>query len=196
MAKKDKAAEGGEKKSKKKLIVIVVVLLVAAAGAKMTILAPKSKAACAAPATAGAAGVPGAVPAAATVATAPPTTAAPAPAVAGVATTTTTVCVPAPPAPGSVLKLDSTTINLADGRYLKVGIGLQLAATTDLKTFTADDGGAKALDLAIKLLGSKGYNDLISVKSRDAVQTALSQQVAAAYENKVLGVYFTEFVMQ
>ncbi len=95
-----------------------------------------------------------------------------------------------------MLKLDSTTINLADGRYLKVGIGLQLAASTDLKTFTADDGGAKALDLAIKLLGSKGYNDLISVKSRDAVQTALSQQVAAAYENKVLGVYFTEFVMQ
>jgi flagellar protein FliL len=196
MAKKDKAAEGGEKKSKKKLIIIVVVLLVAAAGAKFTILAPKSKAACAAPAAAGVAGVPGAVPAAATVATVPPTTAAPAPGVAGVATTTTTVCVPAPPPPGSVLKLDSTTINLADGRYLKVGLALQLAASADLKTFTADDGGAKALDLAIKLLGSKGYNDLISVKSRDAVQTALSQQVAAAYENKVLGVYFTEFVMQ
>lgn len=193
---KDKSADGeAPKKSKKKLLMIVGVVAIAGVGAKMTVLAPKAKAACAAPGSV----VSG--PTSATVApstTLPPATTATtaSPTKAAVITTTTTVCAPAPPAEGGVLKLDSTTINLADGRFLKVGIGLQLAATTDLKTFTSDDGGAKALDIMIRLLGSKGYNDLISVKNRNAVQTNLTQQVATAYDGKVMGVYFTEFVMQ
>jgi flagellar basal body-associated protein FliL len=196
MAKKEKGAEGeAPKKSKKKLFMIVGLLVVLGVGAKMTVLAPKSKAACAAPGTV----VSG--PTSATVA--PSTTVAPvttpttaSPTQAAAATTTTTVCAPMPEPDGGVLKLDSTTINLADGRYLKVGIALQLPASTDLKTFTDEDGGSKALDIMIRMLGGKGYNDLISVKNRNAVQTALTQEVADAYEGKVTGVYFTEFVMQ
>jgi flagellar basal body-associated protein FliL len=195
MAKKEKGEGEAPKKSKAKLFMIVGLLIVLGLGAKMTILAPKSKAACAAPGTA----VSGP-----TIATVAPTTTVPpaktattaSPTQATVATTTTTACAPAPEPDGGVLKLDSTTINLADGRFLKVGIALQLPASTDLKTFTSDDGGAKALDISIRLLGSKGYNDLISVKNRNAIQTTLTQQVVDAYEGKVKGVYFTEFVMQ
>jgi flagellar basal body-associated protein FliL len=196
MAKKEKGEGEAPKKSKAKLFMIVGLLIVVGLGAKMTILAPKSKAACAAPGTA--VSGPTIATLAPTTTTAPPaktaTTASPTQATVG--TTTTTACAPAPEPDGGVLKLDSTTINLADGRFLKVGIALQLPASTDLKTFTADDGGAKALDISIRLLGSKGYNDLISVKNRNAIQTALTQQVVDAYEGKVKGVYFTEFVMQ
>ncbi|HEY7135153.1 MAG TPA: flagellar basal body-associated FliL family protein [Acidimicrobiia bacterium] len=195
MAKKEKGDGEAPKKSKAKLFMVVGLLIVLGLGAKMTILAPKSKAACAAP------GTPLSGPTVATVApttTVPPvktaTTASPTQATVG--TTTTTACAAAPAPDGGVLKLDSTTINLADGRYLKVGIALQLPASTDLKTFTSDDGGARALDITIRLLGSKGYNDLISVKNRNAIQTTLTQQVVDAYEGKVKGVYFTEFVMQ
>ncbi|MCZ7527717.1 MAG: flagellar basal body-associated FliL family protein [Acidimicrobiia bacterium] len=106
-------------------------------------------------------------------------------------------CTPKPPEPGGVVKLDPITLNLADGRYLKVGLALQLSSAASAEHFAEEEGGgAKALDLAIALLGSKGYEDLATPDGRAAVKEALGSQAAAAYHGHVLTVYFTEFVMQ
>jgi flagellar protein FliL len=98
---------------------------------------------------------------------------------------------PPPPVPGPVVKLDSITINLAGGHFLKLGLSLQP---------TADAGeevsGAKALDDAISLFSGKTVDELSTTKGREAAKKELVKDVAESYEKKVYDIYFTEFVMQ
>jgi flagellar FliL protein len=61
----------------------------------------------------------------------------------------------APPtteATGGVAKLEAVTMNLADGKYLKVTIGLALKKGADPKEFLGTGEQAKALDLTLQQL--------------------------------------------
>jgi flagellar protein FliL len=103
---------------------------------------------------------------------------------------------------GPVQNLESITLNLADGRFLKVGLALQLADAEGGYGAGEDLPAAKALDSAITLLGSYTMEQLGSAKARDAVKAELSDTIAdiytdpATHEPLVTKVYFTEFVMQ
>ena len=104
---------------------------------------------------------------------------------------------------GPVQELEPITLNLADGRFLKVGIALQTAeAGGESEEGGEELPGAKALDIAIDLLGSHTMDELASPKEREVVKKELSKRVAEAYadpvtaEPMVTKVYFTEFVMQ
>ena len=97
-------------------------------------------------------------------------------------------------APGEILDLEPITLNLSDGRFLKVGISLQLAKGSSADKMKTES--AKALDAAIGLLSAKSYNDLVAPGGRDQAKAELSKRVADLYEGKVLGVYFTNFIMQ
>ena len=105
-------------------------------------------------------------------------------------TTATTV-----PAGETVSTGDAITLNLADGRFLKVAISLQLAKGVSAEKFTPAEA-AKALDATISYLGSKSYADLAAPGGRDAAKAELSKKIAELYEKQVLGIYFTQFVMQ
>jgi len=97
---------------------------------------------------------------------------------------------------GSVLELDSVTVNLRDGHYLKVGVALQLAEGVDA-TAAKDTGlGAKALDMALGALSKHSMAELTPPLARDSIKDDLGFHTCQAYEAKVLTVYFTEFVMQ
>lgn len=104
---------------------------------------------------------------------------------------------PAAPVAGDVVTLEPITLNLSDGRFLKVGLALQLVegvaapAPADVAGFAAP-----ALDDSISLLGGLSYADLVAPGGRDAAKQALSERIAARYEGDVMGVYFTELVMQ
>ena len=114
--------------------------------------------------------------------------------------TTTTV------AEGPVVALEPITLNLADGRFLKVGLALQLSAEAAAASGGGGHGGgeaedptahwAKALDEAITVFGHATYDQLIHPEGRDEVKKELSHRVEERYHGEVLGVYFTEFVMQ
>ena len=104
---------------------------------------------------------------------------------------------------GPVQNLEPITLNLADGHFLKVGLALQLAEVEGGGHTGGEElPSAKALDIAISLLGSHTMSDLASPKERELVKKKLSAQVADAYidpvthESMVTKVYFTEFVMQ
>lgn len=116
-----------------------------------------------------------------------------------------------PPAPvpdptkveGAVVTLDPITLNLADGRYLKLTLALQLseagsppAAEGEAAAAEPALDGAKALDAAIDVLGQRTYAQLIAPGGRASAQKTLSAQVRKRYPDDVLGVYFTEFLMQ
>ena len=117
---------------------------------------------------------------------------------------------PAAPVPdpktvaGQVNTLLPMTLNLADGHYLKLTLALQLseAATPAAGSVDAAAGavpgldGAKALDAAIIVLGQRTYPQLLAPGGRASAQKALSARVKKLYPGEVLGVYFTEFLMQ
>ena len=108
---------------------------------------------------------------------------------------------------GPVQSLDAITLNLADGHFLKIGLALQMAPAEEEGGGHGGGGGeelapAKALDIAITLLGSYTMEELADPKERELVKSELSELVAEAYVDPetrapvVTKVYFTEFVMQ
>jgi flagellar protein FliL len=101
---------------------------------------------------------------------------------------------PAPVA-GVVAPLDATTINLADGHYLKMQMSLQ---ATD-KVAEAPDG-SKAIDIAINLYSNQDSTTLLTKEGRDKAKGQLKELVIKAYtvdkEEEIMDVYFTAFVIQ
>ncbi len=98
---------------------------------------------------------------------------------------------------GEVVALDPITMNLADGRLLKVGLALQLP----LEPPAGGGGhgefsGSVALDEAIAFLGEHSYDQLAAPAARQEAKKELSKRVYERYHHDVLEVYFTEFVMQ
>lgn len=95
------------------------------------------------------------------------------------------------PVPGTVVPLDAVTINLADGHYLKLKLSLQ---TTDKVTETLD--GSHAQDIAIDLFSNRSVAELSSNEERKRAKKELTEKVEEAYEDEVMAVYFTLFVIQ
>lgn len=98
------------------------------------------------------------------------------------------------PEPGEVMELEPITMNLADGRLLKVGLSLQFVVPDG--EAHGEPSGSQALDEAISFLGAHTYDQLVSPAGREAAKSELSKRVAKRYHDEVIAVYFTEFVMQ
>lgn len=104
--------------------------------------------------------------------------------------------------PGAVYSMeDPMTLNLADGKFLKTGIALQMSKAGDeeLASGGHGDGGpdmSAARDATIHILSKYKYDDLLKPEKREEAQKALSAEVSERYHGGVLSVYFTEFVMQ
>ncbi|PWJ52583.1 flagellar FliL protein [Quadrisphaera granulorum] len=95
------------------------------------------------------------------------------------------------PVAGAVVSIDPISINLAEGHYLKLGLALQQTAEV-----TENVDGSQALDTAIELYSGKSMAELSDPTSREAVKKELSEKIEKKYEDKVMDVYFTQYVMQ
>jgi flagellar FliL protein len=100
----------------------------------------------------------------------------------------------APPAPekGEVLVLDPIYVNLAQGHFLKLGMALQATKDGDVKHMD----GSEALDSAIEIFSGQDMATLGEPEARAEFKKELVEKVVESYENHVMDVYFTEFVMQ
>ncbi len=103
--------------------------------------------------------------------------------------------------PGAVVNLkDAMTLNLADGKYLKMGLALQLSEEATQKAggekALAAFDGSKARDAAIGVLGHYTMEQLLKPDNKEKAQNLLSKEVNERYEGQVIKVYFTDFVMQ
>lgn len=109
--------------------------------------------------------------------------------------------------PGDVTALDPITINLADGRYLKLGIALQQVLSEAGGEGSSELDGSKALDLAIGEFSGLSINDLSNAESRQKYKDELEAKIIEAYVaepleegeeglKQVMGIYLTQFVMQ
>lgn len=98
---------------------------------------------------------------------------------------------PPPPELGEVLVIDPISINLADGHYLKLGLGLQAVAEPEHAP-----EGSKALDAAIALYSGRSMEELSDPQARKKLKEELTSAVEEEYHDEVVGVYFREYVMQ
>lgn len=99
------------------------------------------------------------------------------------------------PVPGITLALDPITVNLAGGRYLRIGIAIQFSTKATAKDGTQPDG-ARALDQAILYLSDKQAEDLQTPEQIDAAKQELTSRLSAAYDDNVMEVLLTQFVIQ
>lgn len=95
------------------------------------------------------------------------------------------------PEPGEVLKLEPIQLNLASGRYLRVGIALQGVAEAD-----EEIEGSKALDATIELFSGRRIEDLAQPVQRKVLKEKLRVELIERYHGEVIDVYFTDFVTQ
>lgn len=95
------------------------------------------------------------------------------------------------PVPGEVLKLEPIQLNLAAGRYLRIGIAIQ-----GVESGEEELEGSKALDATIELFSGRRMEDLAEPKQRDALKLALREELKERYHGEVIDVYFTDFVTQ
>jgi flagellar FliL protein len=94
---------------------------------------------------------------------------------------------------GEVLTVEPVSLNLANGRYLRLGFALQM---------TADAGGhgepsaAVATDHAIALFSGRDIAEVTDPAVRDQLTAELAHQLEEAYHGDVVDVYLTEYVTQ
>ncbi|WP_432535481.1 flagellar basal body-associated FliL family protein [Kineococcus arenarius] len=107
--------------------------------------------------------------------------------------------------PGDVTTLDAISLNLADGHYLKLGLALQAVASESGSHSTSTTlDGSKALDLAIAEFSGLSMTDLSNAEQRQHYKEVLQEKIIEAYttetegvaHKEVMGIYFTQFVMQ
>ncbi len=98
---------------------------------------------------------------------------------------------PPAPKPGAVVAMTDTTLNLTDGHFLKVKLGLQteVGAPADLDT-------SKAADLLISEFTGQTMAVLSTAEGREKAKADLLTKIEAAYPKEIMDIYFTEFVMQ
>ncbi len=103
--------------------------------------------------------------------------------------------------PGPVTTLDSITLNLADGRFLKLGLAFEVHhdAEYPMESPVPDEltkGFAREIDAAITLMSSYTYEDLVAPNGKIEAKRALLDELVDVSDGAVKDVLFHEFVMQ
>lgn len=97
---------------------------------------------------------------------------------------------PQEPVAGVVQQVESMSLNLVDGHYLRLGLGLQLVEGIE----GVDESQAR--DAAITLFSGRTIKDVSSPDGRAELKVKLTQQLTDLYDGDVMGVYLTDFVTQ
>lgn len=100
------------------------------------------------------------------------------------------------PEPGIVVPLEPITINLADGRYLQVGIALQQPVPEEGGYEEEAVDGSQALDILIDKLSGRPMTEISSAEQRAAIKAELVAEIYEAYDHHVYDIYITSWVMQ
>lgn len=110
---------------------------------------------------------------------------------------TTTTTEPA----GPVTTLDSITLNLADGRFLKLGLSFEVHHDVAYppETEVEDEitkGFARELDAAITTMSAFTYEELVAPDGKANAKRRLLEELQQVSDGAVKEVLFHEFVMQ
>ena len=104
--------------------------------------------------------------------------------------------------PGEVVAVGPLTVNLSGGSYLRMGVSIQTSTEAELEIdkdgyphfLPADQ--SQLLDQIIAQFGGQDPRMLASAAGREDARQELFDTANEMLDGQVLGVYFTEFVMQ
>jgi len=99
---------------------------------------------------------------------------------------------PGPPAEGKTTVLDSQTVNLADGHYLKLTVAIARVLGKDSSEFET----SKANELVLEEFSNRAVADVATNEQRDALKKELLANLKKAYKGEIYEIYLTQFVTQ
>ena len=121
----------------------------------------------------------------------------PAPKVEGAKKTAPTTVDQDEPVIGPVIEVDSKTLNLADGHFLKYSVAVQLpadAAKDEIED--TENWGVITSQAMLNTFANESMADILPTKQREALRHQVSFEVCTESEGSATTVYFTEFVAQ
>lgn len=98
---------------------------------------------------------------------------------------------PAEPVPGAVVTVEPSSLNLADGHYLRLGFAMQLSADAPSELETA-----RARDAAIAIFSGLDVGEATDPARRGELKAELLQRLNEAYGGTVIEVLLTDYVTQ
>ncbi|QGG94652.1 flagellar basal body-associated FliL family protein [Actinomarinicola tropica] len=104
---------------------------------------------------------------------------------------------------GPLLGVEPMTVNLANGRYLRMAASFQMSDAYE-DAVEGEDGGeefahhdaSRVQDLLISSLGGRDAAGLSTAEGRHEVKEALEAELNEVFDGSVMEIYFTEFVIQ
>ncbi len=103
--------------------------------------------------------------------------------------------------PGPVTTVESITVNLADGRFLKLGLAFEVGhdheyppAEVEVDEYTK--GFAREIDASIMVLSTFTYEQLVAPDGKVVAKQRLLEQLGEVSGGAISDVLFHEFVMQ
>lgn len=103
--------------------------------------------------------------------------------------------------PGPVTTVDSITVNLADGRFLKLGLAFEVHhdrdyPPTEVEVDEYTEGFAREVDASIMVLSTFTFEQLVAPDGKQLAKQALLEKLREVSDGAVRDVLFHEFVMQ
>ncbi len=106
--------------------------------------------------------------------------------------TTTTTIEPSGPA----VALEPLTLNLADDRFLRIGVAIELGESVDVATFEEHGSTNRLKDLIIFEVADLTAEELSTPKGLEALKSTLTEGAKELYGDDFHHLYLTDLVIQ
>jgi flagellar FliL protein len=98
--------------------------------------------------------------------------------------------------PGEMATIEPITLNLSDGHYLRLGVGVELVEGVPAGEFLEGGHAAKFKDLMIAEVGDLTVDQVTTSEGREALKETLRGGAHHLFEEEFSELYFTEAVVQ
>ncbi|MHB1137597.1 MAG: flagellar basal body-associated FliL family protein [Microthrixaceae bacterium] len=100
------------------------------------------------------------------------------------------------PIPGELVALESMTLNLSDGRYLRLGVALELVEGVEAAEFEESGATNRFRDLIIDRVADLSADEVATPDGRDQLKSLLRDGGHELFEEEFFEIYLTELVVQ
>ncbi len=98
--------------------------------------------------------------------------------------------------PGEIVQLEPMTLNLADGRYLRLGLAVELVEGVPGAEWMEHGGSSRYMDLIIDRIGERTGEEIVAAGGRDDLKELLRDGGAELFPEEFSEIYVTEFIVQ
>lgn len=98
--------------------------------------------------------------------------------------------------PGPVVGLDPLTLNLSDGKFIRIGVAIELTEDADVAAFEEHGAATRLQDLVIFEVTKLDSESVTGSARLEALKSTLSSGAAELYGDDFHGLYLTDLVIQ